>query len=87
MSHKTTAVTGMEYQPQRFRKVVWRVPDACWDVNELDTTPLFPILDRKILNVDMSSTFSRDRRVDNINSRCIVFVDRSSFFTSKAEFI
>ena len=59
MSHKTTTVTGMEYPAQRFRKVVAEIQDAR-DVNEFDTTPLFPILDSKVLDIDMSSTISRN---------------------------
>ena len=31
------------------------------NVNEFDTTPFFPILNSKVLNIDMSSTFNGNR--------------------------
>ena len=58
--HKSTAMTGMKYPPQRFRKCVGGIQDAR-DMDELDTTPFFPILNSKVLNVDVPGTFRRNR--------------------------
>ena len=84
VSHKSTAMTGMQYPSQRFRKCVWGIQDAR-DMNELDTTPFFPILDSKVLDIDMSRTFSRNWRVDNVNGRCIIFIDRSWSFARETK--
>ena len=60
MAHKATTVTRVKYPAQQFSEVVAGIQDAR-DVNEFDTTPFFPILDSKVLDINMSSTFSRNR--------------------------
>ena len=56
-------------------------------MNEFDTTPFFPILDGKVLDIYMSSTFSRKRWIDNQDGGCIVLVNRSRYFVFETKFM
>ena len=56
MSHHATSMASKKNPPERFAKVVWRVNNSR-DVTHLDLLVVGPILDRKMLYIDVFSAF------------------------------
>ena len=66
----------MEDPTERFGHVISRVDDARNMVHE-DRTGFLPILDGKVLNINMAGTLGGNAGVNDFDGRLIVFVDRS----------
>ena len=60
--HHATSMASKKNPPERFVKVVWRV-NSSRDVTHLDLLVVGPILDRKMLYIDVSSAFRWDAAI------------------------
>ncbi len=84
MTHQTSAMTSMEDPAEGLGKVVRWVENSS-DVVHDNVLRVLPVLDGKVLDINVTRTFRRDLGVDHIDSRHIVFVDRSRTSLRKAE--
>ena len=76
MTHHAAHVSGMENPTEWLGKGIRRVDDSR-DVAHNDIARCFPVLDGKVLNVNVSGAIRRNVVVDHEDSRHIVFVDWS----------
>ena len=76
MAHNTTGMSRVKNPSERLGQVISRVEDAR-DKNHKDVAIVFPILDRKVLDVNVARTFSRMASIDHFDGSGIVFIDRS----------
>lgn len=74
VSHEATSVTGMEDPSERLREVVGRVDNA-GNVTHDDVAGVVPILNSKMLDVNVTRAFGRYTSVDHLDGRHVVFVD------------
>jgi len=66
----------MENPAEGLGEVIGRVDDT-WDVAHDNVASILPILDGKMLDVDVTRTFRGNTGVDHFDGRHVVFEDRS----------
>ncbi len=71
MTHQAASVTGVEDGTKRFGKVVRGVQDTRDEMHD-NVTEFLPVLDGKVLDVDVARTFGRDTRIDHVDGRLVV---------------
>ena len=86
MSHHATSMASKKNPSERFAKIVRRV-DNSRDVTHLDLLVVGPILDRKMLYIDVSSAFRWDAAIDHQDCSCIVFKDWCWFILTETKSI
>ena len=73
MTHKTTAVARVK-NPSKWLRQVIRYINNSWDMAHDNVTLFTPILDGKVLNINMTGSLSRDTIIDHIDSGHIIFI-------------
>ena len=76
MTHKAAGVVGMEDPSEWLGKVISGIDNA-WYMMHNDVSGIFPILDGKMLNVNMMGLFHWFTGIDNFDGSHIVFIDCS----------
>ena len=84
MPHGTTSMSGEKGPAKRLRRVIRRVDDAR-DVPHVQNTSLTPLLNGKMLNIDVARTWGRLALVDHSDSSLVIFVQRSGTILRKAK--
>ena len=74
----------MEDPTEGLGEIIGRVDDAR-DVFQDDVLGILPILDGKVLNINVAGALSRNTSVDHLDSRLVVFVDRSRVMLGKTQ--
>ena len=76
MSHDATVVSRMEDPSNWLGEGVTGIDDT---INEpkFDVAGFFPILDGKVLDVDVARSFSCMAGINNLDGRCIIFIQDS----------
>lgn len=85
VAHETPTVTSVKYPTKRFGKVVGGIQNAR-NVTHDDVVVVFPILDGKMLNQNMTGAFGRDAGVDHIDGGLIITIERCWRKLGKPEF-
>ena len=76
MAHDAAGMALMEDPAERLGKIIRGVDDA-GDVSHYNVTSFFPILDGKVLDVNVSGSLGRYFCVDHVDGRHIVFINGS----------
>ena len=71
MTHRTASVASMKDRAKRFSKIVRRVENATNEMHD-NITMFFPILNGKVLDMDMAGAISRNARIDHVDGRLVV---------------
>ena len=74
MSHQAAAVSSMEDPTKRFREIVGRIKDP-GDEGKEYVTVVFPILNRKVLDQNMTRAIRRNASVDHFDGGLVVTVE------------
>ena len=85
-AHESQSVTRVQNPSKGFREVVTGVKDS-WNVFENNFASLFPILNGKMLNVDVTGSVSGMTCIDQFDGGCIVFVKDSGIVLRESEFL
>ena len=75
MSHHAADMPGVENPAKRLGESVGRVDDSR-DVAHFNVSSSFPVLDGKVLDVNVTGAISGNLVVDHKNSRHVILVDR-----------
>jgi hypothetical protein len=84
VAHKASGVTRMKDPADAFGEAVARVDDTL-DVFQNNMASPFPVLNGKILNVNMAGAFSGTTGVDHLDCRFVVLIERSGAGLEKTE--
>lgn len=76
----------MENPAERLGMVIRGIDDTIRDVDHDDAAGIFPILNGKVLDVNVKRAFSRNFGVDHFDGRHVVIVERSGFHLAEAQF-
>ena len=74
MSHDILGMVLVEDPSKRLGEIISRI-DSTGNVEQFNVTPCFPILDSEESNVNMPGSLSRFPRVENGDSRFVIFID------------
>lgn len=85
VAHDAASVTGMKHPAKRFRKVIGHVDNTGDKVHDYISC-IFPVLDGKVLNVNMARALGGNLGINHINGRLVVTIDGSGCGRSKAKF-
>ena len=86
VAHASARMTRMEDPTQCLRQIVTDIEDTRTMAQD-DVTFVAPLLDGKVLNLDMSSARSRPRLVDHRNRGLVVDKQWSGARTKSVEFL
>ena len=86
MSHEATSVVRVENATDAFGEGVAGI-DGTFDVFEEDVASTFPILDSKVLDVNVAGAFGRTAGVDHVDGRFVVLIEKSGMLLSKAKLL
>jgi hypothetical protein len=86
VAHHTTDVVRVKYPTNALGESITRIDDA-GDLFKNKVASFLPILDGKVLYVNMAGTLSGAIGVDHFNCRFVVFTDRSGGVLGKTELI
>jgi len=85
VTHNASRMASMENPAQGLREVIRRIDDT-WDVAHDNVASLLPILNGKVLDINVMRTLSRNTSINHLDSRHVVFVDRSWFILRETQF-
>ena len=86
VSHDAACMSRMENPAERLREVVGRIDDA-WNMAHDDVAGVVPILNGKMLDVNVTRAFGGNASVDHFDSRHVVFVDRRGTKLREPQFL
>ena len=84
MTHNATCMTLMEDPAKRFGEVITRIENARAESHK-DMAGIFPILDGKVLNINVPGAFRGYLGIDHIDSGLVVFINGSRSRWRKAK--
>ena len=85
MTHQTARMPGVKDPSNRFGQAVGGIDDAR-NMNQFEIAGLLPILNRKMLNVNVTRASGRATSIDHFDGRLIIFENRSGSNLSETEF-
>ena len=85
MSHDTPCVARMQDPTEGLGKVVGRI-DNSREVSHDNVASILPVLDGKVLDVNVTRSLSRNSSIDHFDRGHVVLVDRSGSMLWKSEF-
>jgi len=85
VTHDASRMVSMENPKQGLREVIRRIDDS-WDVAHDNVASLLPILNGKVLDINVTGTLSKNTSINHLDSRHVVFVDRSWFVLRETQF-
>jgi len=85
VTHDATRMASMENPAKGLGEVIRRIDDA-WDVAHDNVASLLPVLNSKVLDINVTRTLGRNTSIDHLGSRHVVFVDRSRFVLRETQF-
>ena len=79
VAHNATSMALMKNPTKRFCKVIRWVDDAMDECHD-NVACIFPVLDGKMLDIDVTRAFGGDLGVDHVDGRLVVGVEDSGAF-------
>ena len=73
MAHSASSMTRVEHPSQGFSEVIAGIENPR-DMSHNNIASVFPLLDSKVLDVDVARAVGRHFGINHVNSRHVVFI-------------
>ena len=85
MSHSAAGMPAVENPTKGLGEVI-RLVDYTWNEIHYDVSSIFPVLNGKVLDVDVPRALSGHLGINHVDGRFIIHPDRSSLWLGKSKF-